>query len=172
MSSIDGAKVTYRDMCPMGKTTPPQSRRVSWSLVVSQRTEQKRDYRVRFRISVKEKMSARSERASISTSWLGGGFCKNCFNLQAMRNNSPLAVVEDYLSRPECQMPSWWVRMSTATYREAHASNSEYLGVVSSVGSEVRQVVTQRISLGFLSPMGVVRKRDFRRFVTSPGVRW
>ncbi len=43
VSSIEGAKVTKRDMCPKGKTTPPQLRRVSWSLVVSQRTEQKRE---------------------------------------------------------------------------------------------------------------------------------
>ena len=68
-------------------------------------------------------------------------------------------------------MPSWRVRMSTTTYREAHASQSEYLGVVSSVGSEVRQVVTHRNSLGFLPPMGMERKQVFRRSTTSPGVR-
>jgi hypothetical protein len=32
--------------------------------------------------------------------------------------------------------------MSTATYREAQASQFEYFGVVSLVGSEVRQVVS------------------------------
>jgi hypothetical protein len=32
------------------------------------------------------------------------------------------------------------VRMSTATYREEHASQSEYFGVVSSLGSGIRQV--------------------------------
>ena len=69
MSSIDGAKDTYRDMCPMGKTKPPQFKRVSWSLVVSQRTEQKQDYKVRCRISLKEKRSTMSERAFMYTAW-------------------------------------------------------------------------------------------------------
>ena len=69
-------------------------------------------------------------------------------------------------------MPSWWVRMSTATYREAHASQLEYLGVVSSVGSEVRQVVTHHNSLGLLPPTGVGRKWAFQRSAASPGVRW
>jgi hypothetical protein len=62
--------------------------------------------------------------------------------------------------------------MSTATYREAQASQSEYFGVVSSVGSEVRQVVTHRNSLGFLPPMRKGRKRAFRRYATSLDVRW
>ena len=52
--------------------------------------------------------------------------------------------------------------MSTATYKEDHASQSEYLGVVSSVEFEVRQVVTHRNSLGFLPQMGAGRKRAFR----------
>jgi len=69
-------------------------------------------------------------------------------------------------------MPSWWVRMSTATYREANASQSEYFGFVSSVGSEVRQVMTHRNSLGFVPPTGVGRKRAFRRFATYQGVCW
>jgi len=68
-------------------------------------------------------------------------------------------------------MPSWCVKLSTATYREANASQSGYLGVVSSVGSAVRQVVTHRNSSGFLPPMRVGRKRTVRRFATSPGVR-
>ena len=51
--------------------------------------------RVRFRISLKEKLSSRSaERASMSTACLDGGFCKNCCILQAMRTSSLLAVVE------------------------------------------------------------------------------
>ena len=69
MSSIDGARVTYRDMCPTGKTRPPPFRRVSLSLVVSQRTEQKQDYKVRCRISLKEKRSTMSERAFMYTAW-------------------------------------------------------------------------------------------------------
>ncbi len=39
------------------------------------------------------------------------------------------------------------------------------------MGSEVRHVVTHRYSLGFFPPMGVGRKRDFKRSVISPGVR-
>ena len=62
--------------------------------------------------------------------------------------------------------------MSTATYKEAHASQSEYFGVVSSATSEVRQVVTPRNSLGFLPPMGAGRKRAFKRSATSLGVHW
>ena len=62
--------------------------------------------------------------------------------------------------------------MSTATYREAHASQSEYLGVMSSARSEVRQVLTYQNSLGFLPPAGVGRKWAFRRYATSPGVHW
>ena len=69
-------------------------------------------------------------------------------------------------------MPSWWVMMSTATYREAHVSQSEYLGVVSSVGFEVRQVVTHRNSLDFLPLMGEGRKGALRRSAASLGVRW
>ena len=95
MSSIDGEKDTYNDMCPIGKTMPPQLKRVSWSPVASQRTEQKRDCRVSFRISLKEKLSARSDMASMSTACSGGGICKNYCNLQAMRTSSPLSVVED-----------------------------------------------------------------------------
>ena len=69
-------------------------------------------------------------------------------------------------------MPSsLWVRMTTATYREAQASQSEYFGVGSSVGSKVRHEVTHLIFFGFLSPMGAVRKRAFKRFATSLGVR-
>ena len=50
-------------------------------------------------------------------------------------------------------MPSWWVRMSTATYMEAHASQTEYFWVVSSVGSEVRQVDSDPSEfLGLLAP--------------------
>ena len=67
-------------------------------------------------------------------------------------------------------MMSW--RMWMSTYREALASQSEYFGVVSSVGSEVRQVVTHRNSFGFLPPIGAGRKRVFRRFANSLGVRW
>jgi hypothetical protein len=89
-----------------------------------------------------------------------------------MGTNSPLADVEVWPSKPECRMPSWGVRMSTATYRKAHASQSEYFGVVSSVGSEVRQVVIHLISLGYLTPMGAGRKRAFMRYATSPDVRW
>jgi len=63
VSSIDGGKDTSKDMCPIGKTRPPQFKRVSWSLVVSQRTDQKRNCRVRFRISLKEKLPARSGKA-------------------------------------------------------------------------------------------------------------
>ena len=96
MSSIDdGAKDMYRDIYPMGKTRPPHFSRVSWSLVVSHKTEQKRNSSVRFRISLKEKLSARSERVSMSTVWFGGEFCRNCCSLQAMRTKRPLAVVED-----------------------------------------------------------------------------
>ena len=50
MSSIDGEKDIHKEMCSMSKTRPPHFKRVSWSLVVSQMTEQKRDCRVRFRI--------------------------------------------------------------------------------------------------------------------------
>ncbi len=79
-------------------------------------------------------------------------------------------MVEDCPSSQEWRMSSL-VRMSTATYKEEHASQSEYVGAVSSVRSEVRQVVIHRYSLGFLPPMGAGRKRVFRRSATSPGVR-
>ena len=59
-----------------------------------------------------------------------------------MRTNRLMAVLEDCPSSPEWRMPSLWVRMSTATKREALASQSVFLGEVSSVESEVRQVVT------------------------------
>ena len=48
-------------------------------------------------------------------------------------------------------MPSPWVRMSMATWRKELASQSAYLEADSSVGSEVRQVVTHLIS-GFRLP--------------------
>ncbi len=91
--------------------------------------------------------------------------------MQAMTTRKPL-VVEDRPSMSEWRMLAWWVRMSTATQREAQASQSVYLGEVSSVGSEVRQVVTHRYSLGFFPPMGVGWKRAFKRSATSPGVRY
>ncbi len=59
---------------PKGITRPPQFRRASWSLVVSQRTEQKRDCRVRFFMSLKEKLSASFVRDSRSSSWSIGGY--------------------------------------------------------------------------------------------------
>ena len=61
--------------------------------------------------------------------------------------------------------------MSTTTDREAQASLSEYFGVISSVGSEVRQVVNHLISFGFLPAMRVGRKLAFKRSATSLGVR-
>jgi hypothetical protein len=62
--------------------------------------------------------------------------------------------------------------MSTATYTVAQACQSKYFGVVSSIGSEVRKVVTHIISFGFFPPMGARRKRAFKRSTTSHGVRW
>ncbi len=101
----------------------------------------------------------------------GEGFCKSCCSLQAMMTKRPLAVLEDWPSRLECLTPSRCVSISTATYREAQASQSEYWGVVSSVGLEVREVVTHLISLGFLPPLKAGQKRPFRRSATSLGVR-
>ncbi len=49
---------------------------------------------VHFMISLKERLSTRSEKASMSTAWSGGGFCKNYCSLQAMRTRSSLAVVK------------------------------------------------------------------------------
>jgi hypothetical protein len=61
-----------------------------------------------------------------------------------------LAISSGSPSNPECRMPSAWVRMSIATKSEAHASQSAYLGAESSVGSEVRHVVTHLSSFGRL----------------------
>ncbi len=77
VSSIVWAKDTKRDMCPNDITRPPQFSRASWSLVVSQRTEQKRDCKVRFLMSLKEKLSASSVRDSRSSSWSIGGSCRS-----------------------------------------------------------------------------------------------
>ena len=106
----------------MGMTIPPLFRRVSWSLVVSQSIEQKRDYMVRLRISLKEKLSAISARRLISISWEGGGWRRICCSLQAARTSKPRAMMEDWPSKPEWRMLSWWVRMSTATKRDELAS--------------------------------------------------
>ena len=59
-----------------------------------------------------------------------------------------------------------------ATKREAQASQSAYFGAESSVGSEVRQVVTHRSSFAFLLCWGFGQKRLLRYVATSPGVRW
>ena len=53
--------------------------------------------------------------------------------------------------------------MSTATYKEAHVSHYEYFGIVSSMGSEVRQVVIYLISFGFLPAGRAGLKRALRR---------
>ncbi len=60
--------------------------------------------------------------------------------------------------------------MSKTTYREAQASQTEYFGVVSSVGSEARQAVTHLISFGFFPSMGAGRNRAFKRYATAHGV--
>ena len=101
VSSIVGEKDTKREMPPKGMTRPPLFKRVSWSLVVSHHTEQTRDCEVRLRISPKEKLSARSARTPMSNSGLGGGCRMSCCNLQAMRINRLLAVLEDCPYSPE-----------------------------------------------------------------------